>query len=38
MARLSALNAIAIAEGRTPPHAVNTVPLNDPVRKSLAGA
>lgn len=25
MARLSALNAIAIAEGRTPPHAVNTI-------------
>jgi glyoxylate reductase len=23
MARLSALNAVAIAEGRTPPHAVN---------------
>ena len=26
MARLSALNAIAIAEGRTPPHAVNQIP------------
>lgn len=25
MARLSALNAVAIAEGRTPPHAVNTL-------------
>lgn len=34
MARLSAANAVAMAEGRTPPHAVNSLPVDSVARNA----